>query len=223
MEKITQFLFVGLLLLSITAQAQQVDSMLTVYKDNFQQEKLYLHFDKSSYKNGETIWFKAYILAGKSLSTYSKNFYVDWYNDKGNLIKHTIHPVFESSAKGQFEVPVNFIGQIIHVKAYTRWMLNFDTAFLFNKSIAINNNKIAEKRNQTKNFSTIHFFPEGGDLVNGLSSTVAFLATDQTGKPVAVRGGIFNATNQLEIAMNNDKASSMLNLKLNDTITIRFQ
>jgi len=33
---------------------------------------------------------------------------------------------------------------------------------------------------------------------------------------------LFNASNQLEIAMNNDKASSMLNLKLNDTITIHF-
>jgi len=34
---------------------------------------------------------------------------------------------------------------------------------------------------------------------------------------------LYNATDQLEIAMNNDKANSMLNLKLNDTITIRFQ
>ncbi|MGQ0827202.1 MAG: SAM hydrolase/SAM-dependent halogenase family protein [Bacteroidota bacterium] len=34
---------------------------------------------------------------------------------------------------------------------------------------------------------------------------------------------LFNATGHLEIAMNNDKANSMLNLKLNDTITIRFQ
>jgi S-adenosylmethionine hydrolase len=34
---------------------------------------------------------------------------------------------------------------------------------------------------------------------------------------------IFNSTGQLEIAMHSDKASSMLNLKLNDSITIRFQ
>lgn len=34
---------------------------------------------------------------------------------------------------------------------------------------------------------------------------------------------LFNATGHLEIAMNSDKANSMLNLKLNDTITIRFQ
>jgi S-adenosylmethionine hydrolase len=34
---------------------------------------------------------------------------------------------------------------------------------------------------------------------------------------------LFNAANQLEIAMKGDRANSMLNLKLNDSITIRFQ
>lgn len=33
---------------------------------------------------------------------------------------------------------------------------------------------------------------------------------------------LFNTSEMLEIAMNNDKASSMLNLKLNDSITIHF-
>jgi S-adenosyl-L-methionine hydrolase (adenosine-forming) len=34
---------------------------------------------------------------------------------------------------------------------------------------------------------------------------------------------LFNAAGQLEIAMNGDRAGSMLNLKFNDTITVRFQ
>ena len=34
---------------------------------------------------------------------------------------------------------------------------------------------------------------------------------------------LFNSSNHLEIAMRNGKISSMLNLKLNDSITIRFQ
>jgi len=34
---------------------------------------------------------------------------------------------------------------------------------------------------------------------------------------------LFNSAGMLEIAMNNDKASSMLNLKLNDSITVHFQ
>jgi hypothetical protein len=33
---------------------------------------------------------------------------------------------------------------------------------------------------------------------------------------------LFNASEQIEIAMRNGKVSAMLNLKLNDSITIRF-
>ena len=33
---------------------------------------------------------------------------------------------------------------------------------------------------------------------------------------------LFNSADQLEISMNSDRANSMLNLKLNDSITIRF-
>lgn len=34
---------------------------------------------------------------------------------------------------------------------------------------------------------------------------------------------LFNSADQLEISMNSDRANSMLNLKLNDSVTIRFQ
>lgn len=48
--------------------------MLAIYKENYQQEKVHIHFDKGLYAKGETIWGKAYILAGEGLSDYSRNF-----------------------------------------------------------------------------------------------------------------------------------------------------
>ena len=60
---------------------------------------------------------------------YSKNFYVDWFDQAGSLFSHTVSPMFESSARGQFSVPGNYAGRVLHAKAYTTWMLNFDTAF----------------------------------------------------------------------------------------------
>lgn len=191
------FLLSGILFATVLF-AQKIDSTLSVYHDNYQQEKLYLHFDKSVYTKGETIWFKAYIMAGESTSDYSRNFYADWYDDAGKLIQHTIHPVFESSARGQFDVPKNYTGETLHLKAYTRWMLNFDTSFLYVKNIRISGNDSLSKKNQKPPVAaTLRFFPEGGDLVNGVSSTVAFMATDQSGKPVNVRGAIFNNKNEL--------------------------
>ena len=119
----------SLLVLSFVSDrlfAQEIDSVINIYNDQFQQEKLHLHFDKSVYNKDETIWFKAYLMAGNETSNLSKNFYADWYDAKGKLIAHTLFPVFGASAKGQFVVPENYTFSSLHVRAYTKWMLNFD-------------------------------------------------------------------------------------------------
>jgi hypothetical protein len=51
-------------------------------------------------------------------------------------------------------------------------------------------NPVAEK-NQT----TINFFPEGGDLINGVSSILAFEVLNQHNKPVSLQGIIKNSIN----------------------------
>ena len=178
--------------------AQKTDSMMGLYAENFQQEKIHIHFDKSIYNKGETIWYKAYIMMGNELSNYSKNFYVDWFDEQGKLISHTTAPVFESSARGQFIIPEKYIGKLVHAKAYTNWMLNFDTTFLYNKDLRIdqpiaNSTKVKPDKLTT----TIQFFPEAGDLVAGINQRVAFLANNQFGLPVSVRGALKNNKNEL--------------------------
>ncbi|MDI9364448.1 MAG: hypothetical protein QM541_05825 [Flavobacterium sp.] len=188
-----------LLLLSVCllGRAQQIDSMLAIYKNQFQQEKLHLHLDKTVYNSGETIWMKAYLLAGKNPSRYSKTLFIDWYDDTGSLLKHTSQPVFDATARSQFEVPQNYKGQALHLKAYTKWMLNFDTSFIYSKTIKIYSKKNVSKPAATTVTSTLHFFPEGGDLINGLQSKLAYLATNALGKPIQFRGAIVNGKNEL--------------------------
>ena len=79
-----------------------------MYADRFPQEKIYLHFDRSVYNKGETIWFKAYLLAGFDPSTYSRNIYFDWFDANGRLLRHTAAPIYEASAKGQFDIPADY-------------------------------------------------------------------------------------------------------------------
>ncbi len=45
-------------------RAQPFDSLLNKLNEQFPQEKIYLHFDKTLYNPGETIWFKAYLFTG---------------------------------------------------------------------------------------------------------------------------------------------------------------
>lgn len=200
-------------LLSQQLNAQKIDSTLEKYANDYSQEKVHIHFDKGIYDKGETIWFKAYILTGIDLSDCSKNFYADWFDDKGNLISHTVSPMFQSSARGQFSIPANYKGKFIHVKAYTQWMLNFDTAFLYNKDVKVNqlhSSSVAGATEETKkekkankedkssappktHTTTIQFFPEGGNLLNGVANRVAFLINNEFGLPVSATGALKNS------------------------------
>ena len=185
-----------LLFISFTSLlAQKIDSVMSLYAQNFQQEKMHLHFDKDLYRKGETIWYKAYILADMLPSTLSKNFYTDWYDNNGKLLVHTSSPLYQSSARGQFEIPADYSAKTIHIKAYTKWMQNFDSCFIYEKEIQIEqlgkndkNQIIAEKP-----ATTIHFFPEGGNWLAGIESRVAFLVTNQKGKPATGYGMIVNS------------------------------
>lgn len=197
MQKWFFLFFSGMFLINIS-YGQAIDSMLSVYHNDYQPEKLYLQFDKSSYQPGETIWFKAYIMAGESPSDFTRNFYVDWYDDLGTLIKHTVDPVFVASARGQFDIPTAFTGKALHIRAYTQWMLNFDSSILFKKDIYISQPTLVATNAQTNiPVTDLHFFPEGGSLVNTINTTVGFLATDINGMPVSIRGALVNNRGEL--------------------------
>lgn len=54
------------------------------------------------------------------------------------------------------------------------------------------------------------------------NNVIERISNDYNEVPEGEIMALFNATEQIEIAMRNGKVSSMLNLKLNDSITIRF-
>lgn len=178
-------------LIPIIAQAQLTDSAISKFAADNAPEKMFIHFDKSIYSKDETIWFKAYLTVGNQPSTQSKSFYIDWFDAKGDLVQHQVFPVFQASAKGQFTVPKNYSSEQIFCKAYTKWMLNFDTSFLFEKEIIVLQANTKAKQNIAP-ITTVNFFPEGGEMVDNISCFVAFKATNQFGQPVAIKGVIKN-------------------------------
>lgn len=175
------------MLLSMGAGAQSLEATLRTYSENYLPEKAHLHYDKTAYAPGETIWFKAYLLEGLMPAERSKTFYVDWLDDKGTVLYHSVAPLIEGTTNGQFDIPENYKGKHIQVRAYTRWMLNFDTAFLYNKNLPILSGSATPSAKPAA-VTTLQFFPEGGDAVAGVVNKIAFKATDQWGTPVSVRG-----------------------------------
>lgn len=180
---------------NLTVSAQKVDSVMNVYHENFPQEKIHVQFDKRFYNPGETIWFKAYIMSGITPSDISKNFYAELINEKGAVIQRIVSPVISASAASSFTVPASYSSPFIHFRAFTTWMLNFDSTFLFDKSIpVITAASAGTTAAVVANPVSIQFFPEGGDLVTGLESVVAFKANDKYGMPVKVSGIIKDAS-----------------------------
>ncbi|HUC80542.1 MAG TPA: hypothetical protein VMR70_06475 [Flavisolibacter sp.] len=188
--------------------AQSFDSTLKKLSSQYPQEKLHLHFDRDVYNAGETAWFKAYLFSGSFPSQLSKTIYAELVDEQGQVLQQLSMPVMMASASSAFEIPASASGSVF-VRAYTKWMLNFDSSFLYTKAIPViakqkpldrwsetnskpANNVRAVKNTQAKP-ATLHFFPEGGDLVTGVDARVAFKATDSHGIPVSVNGEIIGS------------------------------
>lgn len=178
-----------------SVQAQFVDSIMDAHANLFPKEKMHIHFDKQLYNQDETIWYKLYLLADHVPSPLSKNVYVDWYDADGKMLRQTVAPLFQSTAKGSFDIPAGYGGEFVRVKAYTRWMLNDDTSFIYQKDIRINKKDKPVKK-QVILRTKLELFPEGGSLVEGLDEKIAFKATNQFGIPVMIKGVLLNDKNK---------------------------
>ena len=190
------FFLISLLSFS-SVKSQNVDAAIAAYATAFSPERAYFHYDKSAYSAGETIWFKAYLMNEIVPANESKTLYIDWIDDKGKLILHAVRPLADAVTNGMFEVPADYKGKMINVRAYTRWMLNFDSAFIYYKAIPI----IAKEATTGQKAAVtpvIQFFPEGGDMIAGLPNKIAFKANDQWGRPVKVKGIVTSNKNKVE-------------------------
>ena len=197
LSKALTILFFFTIIFSFKSKAQVFDSLLNIYEENFPHEKIHIHFDRTMYNTGETIFYKLYVMSGLEWPSTSRNVYVSWYDNNGNYIKQTAAPLYQSSAKGSFDVPANYKGNFLKAKAYTRWMLNDDSVFLYEKDISINNGVASKAKNSVAPKTRVDVFPEGGTFVQGLMHKIAFKATNNYGIPVFIKGFLVNDKNKV--------------------------
>jgi hypothetical protein len=173
-------------LFSTTVFGQSVDSIINYYGANYPQEKIHIQFDKELYVPGETIWFKAYIFEENLPSARSTNFYAALYDEDGNRLQDHISPIFNSVTDGHFIIPDSLASKQLICRAYTSWMLNFDSSFLFTKAIKLINTNAKDNVDGSPKKVTLQFFPEGGDMIEGTRNTIAFKANYANGLPYEI-------------------------------------
>jgi hypothetical protein len=173
-------------------------SQLEKYHQTYPQEKAYLHTDKPYYVAGETLWFKAYLVEALTNrpDTVSVPLYVDLIdNVAGKIINQRIIKLSGGFGHGDFTLPDSLQAGVYRLRAYTNWMRNMDESLFYTKDFQVYSTKqqdIVERLNAE--IIDFNFFAEGGNLIAGFESRIAFKATDVTGKGLDVSGEIISST-----------------------------
>ncbi len=122
-----------------TSFLNQVSNNLECYQKQKTPEKIYLHLDKTMYKQADNIWFNVFLTNGitNMLNPVSNIVYVELINPKGQVQEQKILILNDGTAGGNFFINNNEKGGLFKIKAYTNWMQNFDDSPIFEKEIII--------------------------------------------------------------------------------------
>lgn len=178
----------------------------------YSQEKVYLHLDNTGYFQGETIWFAGYVYDVGTNHQMSKSrvLYVELVNPSGDVISTDKFNILNGRTHGQVHLDSLITTGFYEIRAYTRYMRNWDDACVFSRTIPVfktpkqpgkydnpsidlqsyrhrlpsSRTSIADEAQADgvhqatvktgKKKSTIHLYPEGGNLVEGLHSRMAY-------------------------------------------------
>ncbi|HTH81770.1 MAG TPA: hypothetical protein VL490_02470 [Mucilaginibacter sp.] len=97
-----------------------------------------MQLDRSWYKHGDTLWYKAYLLnRNLSASLQSGLIYIELINDSSRVVKRQMIKANGGVAAGDIEIKRKFIPGTYTLRAYTNWMRNFGIEKFFSCKINI--------------------------------------------------------------------------------------
>lgn len=232
-------LFFALLMciMSLAAMAddrtlEEIRSVLEESSTRQVQEKVFVHTDNMCYFVGDTLWYKAYVVRADDLkfTDMSRLLYVELLSPDGIVVeRQTVIVSNKGFGSGCFALTDSLYSGFYELRAYTRWMLNFNVTLhrysrddkfsFYNKQMAADffrqwdglysrvlpvytkpeqagdyTYKRTYQRPKTriqkpkKEDLAVNFYPEGGNLIEGLPNRVAFEVTNQLGEIVNIKG-----------------------------------
>ncbi|MGH6554962.1 hypothetical protein ACRFA2_19245 [Bacteroides hominis] len=204
---------------SLVQKLSQYACLIENFSKHIPQEKVYLQFDNTSYYQGDDIWFKCFLVTSDlyPATNLSKTLYVELLNPGGEIIDKRILKIENGQCHGDFTLnQIPFYSGFYEVRAYTKYMLNFGEDIIFSRLLPVfdkpqTEGNFAEK--EMRKYSTgnypmerpkptkgkkvnLKFFPESGNLIQGIESQIAFEATDAYGNPITLSGTVINDEKQ---------------------------
>lgn len=178
-----RFLIASIVLLSpvvATGQQQRLDTLVQAFDDYrvaATTEKIYAHLDQDVCLTGETLWFKIYLVNASSHepSQLSKVAYVEVLDNVNHAVLQAKIAVNNGMGSGSLFIPASLTSGNYMVRAYTAWMQNFGPEYYFHKKITvINPFRQLEPVKETVRKTGVEFYPEGGQLINGVPTRIAY-------------------------------------------------
>lgn len=127
-------LFIYIMLAALGVSAGSLDDIRAALEESSVsqvQEKVYIHTDNTCYFVGDTLWYKAYVVRADNMqpTDMSRILYVELLSPDGLLVERQ-HIVVSPSGYtcGQFELKDSLYSGYYELRAYTRWMLNFNVS-----------------------------------------------------------------------------------------------
>ena len=173
----------------------------------YPQEKIHLHTDRDIYVPGEKIWFKAYVTDAVThrYPTDSRYVYVELIDMSDSLVNRVMIRPIDDLFHGYLSLPKQLPEGNYTLRAYTRYMENLGDDYFFKKNIGIRELPSREKvssgvkqRDKKDRFGKddfeVSFFPEGGNLPEGVLCKVAFKALNKSGYPEIISGEVVDET-----------------------------
>ena len=180
-----------------------VEKKLSTQLELYPQEKIHLHTDRDFYISGEKIWFKAYLVDAQShISTnvytnnaYSHYVYVELISPSNSLVSRVMISRADDMYHGNLSLLDNLPEGNYTLRAYTRYMENMGDDYFFKKNIRIGNPAVSKTKQQQADQSQLNsddfdvaFYPEGGNIPEGVLWRVAFKAVNKDGNSEKITG-----------------------------------
>ncbi|MDY0201756.1 MAG: hypothetical protein RBR40_12295, partial [Tenuifilaceae bacterium] len=168
-----------------------VDSYEEFY--SVSRERVYTHFNKSSYLPGDAIWFTSYVFNPKNQRTsiVTRNLHVELYGPEGELIERKVLPVIAGVASNVFTLGQDRKPGTYTFRAYTHWIQNFGEEYQERRPIRVLGNVESNTPSEVNEFD-IQFLPESGTLLAGVDNKLGVKAMSSDGRGAPLTGKVLN-------------------------------
>lgn len=133
--------FVTLSFIDIPPFEDTVIKNFEAHVNKYPKEKVYLHTDKEIYRAGENIWIRGYLVDAITNVPVSPSryIYVELTDRQDSLVRRIKLMEMDSVFTGNIKLSDNILQGDYCLRAYTYWMQNDGTDYLFKKNILVLN------------------------------------------------------------------------------------